>query len=104
MKIYKLYYSSECNPVETYQLRKFMRENELWNRVSDYYYIKGSDATQQLSYLNSCYDRQLAEQSVTLPVKLRYFLLTEEDSNDARLIKFIKGKDEILSYFKTNLL
>lgn len=104
MKNYKLYYSNECDPVETYQLKKFLANNNLLNTVQLYLYHKGSDAIQQMTYLNTYYDRQLAEQSVILPVKLRYFLLIEEDSEDIRAIKFIKGKDEIETYLQTNLL
>ena len=104
MKNYKLYYSNECNPVESYQLKKFITDNGLQNTIQMYLYHKGSDAIQQMTYLNTYHDRQLAEQSVILPVKLRYFLLVEEDSEDIRAIKFIKGKDEIETYIQTNLL
>lgn len=104
MKHYKLFYSNECDVMEAYRLRKFIADNNLWSRIQLYHYHKGSDAVQQMTHLNTFYDRQLVEQSVTLPVKLRYFLLVEEDSDDVRVIKFIKGKDEIVTYLQTNLL
>lgn len=104
MKHYKLFYSNECDAVEVYRLRKFIADNNLLSKIQIYQYIKASDAVQQITHMNTFYDRQLAEQSVVLPLKLRYFLLAEEDSDDARVVKFIKGKDEIVTYLQTNLL
>lgn len=104
MKTYKLYYSNECDSIETFQLKNFIARNGLSGKIQLYLYHKGSDAVQQITHLNSVFDRQLAEQSVVLPLKLRYFLLLEEDSDDLRLAKFIKGKDAILAYLQENLL
>lgn len=104
MKTYKLYYSTECDPIETFQLMNFFKRNGLDTKIQRYPYLSGSDAIQQITHLNSVFDRQLAEQSVVLPVKLRYFLLVEEDTEDFRLNKFVKGKDSIISYLQTNLV
>jgi hypothetical protein len=66
--------------------------------------LTGNAAIQQITHLNNVFDRQLAEQSVVLPAKLRYFLLVEEDTEDLRLTKFIKDKDSIIAYLQSNLL
>jgi len=104
MKTYKLYYSNECDPIETFELKKFLKRNNLDSLVMQYLYLKGNDAVQQMTHINSYFDRQLAEQSITLPVKLRYFLLVEEDTDDLRLTKFVKDKDSIITYLQSNLL
>jgi len=104
MKTYKLYYSNECNPIEVFELKKFLRKNKLDSRVMPYIYLNGTDAVQQITHINSVFDVQLAEQSVVLPVKLRYFLLVEEDSDDIRRTKFVKDKDNIIAYLQSNLL
>ena len=104
MKTYKLFYSNECNAIELFELKRFLKINNLDSQVMLYPYLKGSDAVQQITHLNSVFDRQLAEQSVSLSVKLRYFLLIEEDSDDIRQCKFVKDKDNIIDYLQSNLL
>jgi hypothetical protein len=103
MKTYKLYYSNECDPMETFEIKKFLRNNKL-NQVALYPYLTGSAAIQQITHINNVFDRQLAEQSIVLPAKLRYFLLVEEDTEDFRLTKFVKDKDNIIAYLQSNLL
>jgi hypothetical protein len=104
MKTYKLYYSNECNPIDVFEIKRFLKKNKLDSQVMPYLYLNGNDAIQQMTHLNSVFDRQLAEQSVVLPVKLRYFLLVEEDINDIRQTKFVKDKDNIIAYLQSNLL
>ena len=103
MKTYKLYYSAESNSLDVYEIKKFLKRNKISN-VTFYPYIKGSDAVAQISHLNVFFDRQLAEQSITLSTKLRYVLLIVEDSENVYNIEFYKGKDDILTYLQTNLL
>lgn len=104
MKTYRLYFSNECDNMEIYQLKNFITRNNLTGQISYFLYNKGSDAVTQMTHFNNVFSKELAEQSVVLPVKLRYFLLVEVDSDDQRLNKFIKGKDAILAYIQENLL
>jgi len=90
--------------MEVYQIKNFLARNGLTGYVNLFMYQTGSDAVKQIAHYNITYSKELAEQSVTLPPKLRYFLLLAEDVDDQRLIKFIKGKDEIIAYLQETLL
>jgi hypothetical protein len=67
-------------------------------------YRDGKDGIATITHLNNLFFKQLADQSVVLPLKLRYFLLVEKDTEDMRLVKFVVGKDNIISYLQENLL
>tara|TARA_S200002703_G_scaffold103553_1_gene89816 strand:- start:124 stop:438 length:315 start_codon:yes stop_codon:yes gene_type:complete len=104
MKMYKLYYSNESDFSEVFELKKFIRRNNLESKISRYPYINGSDALSQLSQFTVMYSQQLADQNIILPLKLRYTLLVVEDSEDVRNVDFVKGRADIESYLQTNLL
>lgn len=104
MKIYKLYYSNESDFSEVFELKKFIKKNNLESKIARYPYIKGSDALTQLSQFTVMFSQQLADQNVTLPLKLRYTLLVVEDTEDVRKVDFVKGRADIESYLQTNLL
>lgn len=104
MKVYKLYYSTESDFSEVFELKKFIRKNNLQSTINYLPYLKASDALTQLSSFTVMYSQQLADQSVTLPLKLRYVLLVVDDTEDARKISFVKGRSDIETYLQTNLL
>lgn len=104
MKIYKLYFSNESDFSEVFELKKFIKKNNLESKIARLPYIKGSDALAQLSQFNVMYSQQLADQNVVLPLKLRYTLLVVEDTEDIRNVRFVMGRSDIQSYLQTNLL
>ena len=104
MKIYKLYFSNESDFSEVFELKKFIKKNNLERIIARFPYVKGSDAIRQMSYFTSTFSTQLAEQDIVLPLKLRYVLLVIEDTSDARNVKFVMGRSDIESYLQTNLL
>jgi hypothetical protein len=104
MKIYKLYYSNESDFSEVFEIKKFIRKNNLESVIGRYPYIKGSDALSQISQFTVMFSQQLADQNVVLPLKLRYVLLVVADTEDVRNVVFVKGTSDIQSYLQTNLL
>lgn len=104
MKIYKLYYSNESDFSEVFELKKFIKKNNLESKIVRYPYINGSDALTQLSQFTVMFSQQLADQNVVLPLKLRYTLLVVEDTEDVRKVDFVMNRDNIESYLQTNLL
>ena len=104
MKYYQLFYSFECDSVETYELKKFIRRNNLNYKIDFMPFRDGKDGIKTITHLTNVYFQELAEQSLVLPLKLRYFLLLETDSEDKRLATFVMGKDNIISYLPETLL
>lgn len=104
MKNYRLYYSNESDFSEVFELKKFIKKNNLDTKITRFPYVKGSDALTQLSHFSVMFSQQLADQNVVLPLKLRYVLLVVEDTEDVRKVDFVIGRNNIETYLQTNLL